>query len=188
MTEIKQTPKRRVKRNYINNPDFCEALENHRDLTRKAIAEGKEAPRISKYIGECFYQLATRIATKPNFSGYTYKEDMILDAVERCVTYIGSFNPDVTRNPFAYFTRVVYNAFINRIKVERRDTYWKYKMMIEQSHNGFLYDGDMLSIYSKSNLEYAEEYIKNYDELEEKRRVEKAAKRALEDIEKELIV
>lgn len=177
---IVAAPKRRVKRNYVNNPDFCAALEAYRDLCREAEAKGQQKPQITKYIGECFYQMATRIATKPMFSGYSYREDMVLDGIERCVTYIGSFNPDVTRNPFAYFTRCIYNAYWNRIKVERKYQYDKYKMMLDAAHERFLYDDEGPSIYNKSNLEYAEEYIKNYEELEAKKKKEKEEKRKAE--------
>ena len=169
MTEEIKPRKRRTKKNYINNPDFYDALLVYRDACTLAKSKGEEKPPLPRYLGECFFILATRIATKGNFSSYSYKEDMILDGVERCITYVSSFNPDVTQNPFAYFTRTVYNAFINRIKNERKDVYFKYKMMIEHAHFGMLHDGDGSQAYSKTNLEYAEEYIKNYDELEVKR-------------------
>lgn len=92
-------------------------------------AENKQLPlpRIPDYIGECFLLLATRIANKGNFIGYPYREEMISDAVLNCVMQIRSFNPMKGNNPFAYFTRVILNAYMRRIKAEKRDYYLKIK-------------------------------------------------------------
>lgn len=179
-----ETKKR--KRNYINGPDFCDAIEKYQKEYREAIAANEIPPRMPQYIGECFFKIATNLAKKKNFSSYSYLDDMILDGVERCVKYIHTFKPEKTRNAFAYFTRTIHNSFITRIKLERKELYYKYKLMLDQVHCHSLYEGDTDSVYNKINLEYAEEYIKNYDELEEKRKERLRLKQEAEEAEKAL--
>lgn len=72
----------RAKRNYVNNPEFLEAIIKYKQLCKDAEESGEPNPQIPNYIGECLYQISNRLATKPNFSGYTYKEEMISDGLE----------------------------------------------------------------------------------------------------------
>jgi DNA-directed RNA polymerase specialized sigma24 family protein len=88
-------------------------------------------PRIPEYIGECFFKIATHLSYRPNFVNYMFREDMISDGIENCVQYIHNF--DVERsNPFAYFTQIVYYAFLRRIQREKRQMEIKEKI-IERS-------------------------------------------------------
>lgn len=183
---MEEQPIKKRKRNYINGPDLCDAIEKYQKEYKAAIEAGETPPQISKYIGECFFKIATNLAKKRNFSSYSYIDDMILDGVERCVKYINTFNPEKTRNAFAYFTRTIHNSFLNRIKIERKELYYKYKMMLDQVHCNMLYEGDTEGVYNKINLEYVEEYIRNYDELEEKRKERLRLKQEEEARAKEL--
>ena len=80
---------------------------------------GEEKPRVSNYIGECFLKIANGLSHKPNFMNYTFKDDMVSDGIENCLQYIHNFNPDKSNNPFAYFTQIIYYAFIRRIQREK---------------------------------------------------------------------
>lgn len=95
----------------------------------EAKAAGKEAPRASNYIGECIWLIANRLSTNRNFIGYTYREEMIGDAIENCLRYLHNFDPDKSKNPFAYFTTIMYYAFLRRIDKEKKQSYIKYKAM-----------------------------------------------------------
>ena len=66
----------RAKRNYVNNPEFLQAIIDYKQQCKDAEESGEPNPQIPNYIGECIYQISNRLATKPNFSGYTYKEEM----------------------------------------------------------------------------------------------------------------
>jgi hypothetical protein len=61
-----------------------------------------------------------------------YKDDMINDGIENCIQYVLNFNPEKSKNPFAYFTQIVYYAFLRRIAKEKRQLDIKDKM-IEKS-------------------------------------------------------
>ena len=85
---------KRATKNYVNNKDFLEALVQYKKSCQEAEDAGDERPRVPDYIGTCIYQIGTRLATKPNFSGYSYKEDMISDGIENCLLYINNFDSE----------------------------------------------------------------------------------------------
>lgn len=105
---------------YVNNKDFLEAITVFKNKVREAEEQEKTRPRIPHYIGDCFLKIATHLSYKPNFVNYTFREDMISDGVENCVQYIDNFDPAKSKNPFAYFTQIVYYAFLRRIAKEKR--------------------------------------------------------------------
>jgi hypothetical protein len=115
--------------NYINNKEFYALLQNFKEDCKEAEENGKPAPRVPEDIGKCFMMIATKLATKANFSGYTYKDEMICDALENCVVAVHSFNPEKSKNPFAYFTQIIWYAFLRRIEKEKKQTYVKYKSL-----------------------------------------------------------
>ena len=119
--------KKKRKKHYVNNPDFLEAMIKFRSSVIEANESGKERPRVPHYIGECLMKIAVNLSHKPNFSGYTYKEDMISDGIENCLQYIDNFNPEKSQNPFAYFTQIIYYAFLRRIAKEKKVLYTKLK-------------------------------------------------------------
>ena len=120
----KENPK-----HYVDNKrlyeEMCVYIREYND----AVADGKQTPRVSNYIGECVWLIANRLSTNRNFIGYTYRDEMIGDAIENCLRYIHNFNPEKSNNPFAYFTQIMYYAFLRRIDREKKQTYIKYKTM-----------------------------------------------------------
>jgi hypothetical protein len=117
-----KTTKPKAKKNYINNADFMAALMAYKEAKRL----NDNAP-IPNYIGECFMKIAEGLSHKPNFINYTYRDEMIGDGIENCLMYFENFNPDKSNNPFAYFTQIIYFAFLRRIAKEKKQTYVKYK-------------------------------------------------------------
>ena len=128
-----------------------------------------------EYIGECFLKIGTHLSFKPNFANYTYREDMVSDGVENCLVYMHNFNPRKSRNPFGYFTSVIYYAFVRRIQRERRHTYLRYKMIEEaviagdtrtsQSPTGeYHVDSSMLS------FDNVQEFIRRFDDYTDRAR------------------
>ena len=85
-----------------------------------AKEQGKPKPRIPHYIGKCFLDIAEHLSTRPNFSNYMYRQDMVMDAVENCVVCCNRFDPTKSSNPFSYFTQVCWYAFIRRIGKEKK--------------------------------------------------------------------
>jgi len=116
---------------YVSNKDFHLALLEHKKRVNAAKEKGLPKPRISNYLGECFLKIATHLSYKPNFVNYMFKDDMICDGIENCIQYIDNFDTDRT-NPFAYFTQIVYYAFLRRIAKEKKQLEIKTKI-IEKS-------------------------------------------------------
>jgi DNA-directed RNA polymerase specialized sigma24 family protein len=122
---------------YVNNADLLKALIEYRTKKAEAAADGKSKPLVSDYIGECILKIATRLSHKPNFINYSYREDMILDGVENCIQYIDNFNPERSSNPFAYFTQIIYYAFLRRIAKEKKQSYIKGKLIQDMPFDMF---------------------------------------------------
>jgi DNA-directed RNA polymerase specialized sigma24 family protein len=116
-----------AKTNYIDNKEFLKALVEYRKQVRKAKLDGLPKPRLPEYVGQCFMKIAENLSHRPNFLSYTFRDEMISDAIENCVMYADNFNPKRSKNPFAYFTQIVYYAFIRRIQREKKQLYVKYK-------------------------------------------------------------
>ena len=121
--------KRVQSEHYVNNKEFLEALVIFKAQCLRAEEAGEKRPPISNYIGECFLKLATHLSYKPNFVNYMFREDMICDGIENCVQYIENFNPEKSKNPFAYFTQIIYYAFLRRIQKEKRQLEIKNKIL-----------------------------------------------------------
>ena len=129
MSPARIMAKRKRSEHYVNNKEFLAALIKLREDREIAEIQGKEKPRIPRYIGECFLKIATHLSFKPNFVNYMFKEDMISDGIENCVQYIHNFNPEKSQNPFAYFTQIIHYAFLRRIQKEKKQLEIKNKIL-----------------------------------------------------------
>ena len=132
---------------YVNNKEFLEAITIYRNSVIKARENEDPRPRVPNYIGECFLKIATHLSYKPNFVNYMFREDMICDGIENCLQYIDNFNPEKSSNPFAYFTQIIYYAFLRRIQKEKRQLEIKSKILEKSGYQEVMYtetyDGDM---------------------------------------------
>ena len=120
---------------YVDNKEFLEAMIEFKEICNDA--KEKEIERPPNYIGECFLKIATHLSYKPNFINYTYREDMISDGIENCLQYVENFNPEKSKNPFAYFTQIIYYAFLRRIAKEKKQTHVKNKMIENVSYESW---------------------------------------------------
>lgn len=142
---------------YVNNKQFLAALTEFKEKVNRAKEEGKERPRIPDYIGECFLKIATHLSYRPNFVNYVFREEMISDGIENCVQYIDNFNPE-RGNPFAYFTQIIYYAFIRRITKEKRQLEIKNKILEKNGFDEVLH-ADKGTDYSISDLNSIKENL-----------------------------
>ena len=147
---MKRTPKR--SEHYVNNKEFLQALENYFAEVERAALNDKPKPQIPRYIGECFLKIANHLSYKPNFVNYMFKDDMICDGIENCVRYISNFNPEKSKNPFAYFTQIIYYAFLRRISQEKKQLEIKNKILEKTNFDEVFDANDMDSAnYSDYN-------------------------------------
>ena len=116
-------------RHYVDNKEFLHHITEYRNRVIAAKEAGEEKPRVTEYLGECMVKIANHLAYKSNFVNYTFRDEMILDGIENCITYIDNFDPEKSKNPFAYFTQITYYAFIRRIQKEKKQMDTKKKFI-----------------------------------------------------------
>lgn len=165
---------------YVNNKDFLAALVEMREKIEYAKQNNLPKPIISNYIGECILKIATHLSYKPNFINYSYREDMILDGIENCIQYIDNFDPSKSQNPFAYFTQIIYYAFLRRIAKEKKQSYIKGKLIQNMPFEAFeLQDQDDDGEFHNAYLEFMQQNNTFDDFIGRKK--EKAAKKKMEN-------
>ena len=142
---------------YVNNKEFTQAVAEFNEKVKLAESKGKTPPQMSNYIGECIYKIATRLSTRPNFINYTYRDEMICDAIENCIQYIGNFNVEKSNNAFAYITQICYYAFLRRIQKEKKQVFIKQQMTMDITQDTFeTIDGDTTGM-TNTNVEWMQE-------------------------------
>jgi len=134
MPEKKLKPKE--KPHYVNNADFSAAVVEYVSYKQEQVAAGNEAPKVPNYVAQCFLKIAEGLSHKSNFVRYTYREEMVMDAVENCLKAIENYNLETaTRtgkpNAFAYFTQISWYAFLRRIEKEKKQQDIKLKYLFE---------------------------------------------------------
>ena len=114
---------------YVDNKEFLRTMVEFKEKCKVAKENEEDQPPVTNYIGECFLKIATHLSYRPNFINYTYRDEMISDGIENCLQYVANFNPEKSNNPFAYFTQIIYYAFLRRIAKEKKQTHVKNKMI-----------------------------------------------------------
>jgi hypothetical protein len=163
--------------NYIDNKTFYEAIKQYKQTVKDSQQDNKSKPILPNYIGECILLIANRLATKPNFINYPYKDEMIADGVENCIMYIDNFDPDKSTNPFAYFTQIIYFAFLRRIQKEKKYLYIKHQVYKNSAITEELFDmqdgdnADSITMINVFDNDKMNDFVKNFeDNLEKKRK------------------
>jgi hypothetical protein len=114
---------------YIDNKVFYAEMVKWKEVVVAERAADRKTPPVTDYIGKCFLDIATHLSYRPNFINYPYREEMIGDGIENCLMYASNFDPSKSKNPFSYFTQIIYFAFLRRIAKEKKQMYIRYKML-----------------------------------------------------------
>ena len=172
---------------YVDNKKLYAEMVEYLNSVKEAEESGDDKPRIPEYIGECLLKISTRLSTKPNFINYTYRDDMISDGIENCVNYIGNFNPEKSTNPFAYFTQIIYYAFLRRIQREKKQLYIKHKSLERSlvfdelaSHMEGESKGDQ-GAYINLHTPYMTDFVENFERKEAEKKESRKKKKGLEN-------
>ena len=163
--------KKKATQHYVDNKKFLEAMVIYREKVNKAKENNRKKPDVTNYIGECFLKIANHLSYRPNFINYTYRDDMISDGIENCLQYMNNFNPEKSNNPFAYFTQIIYYAFIRRIQKEKKQTLVKQKMIANAGVENIMdqLDGDD-SQYRSQLLDFLQRNQKLEEPAEKKKK------------------
>jgi len=172
---------RKKSQHYVDNKQLYAVMQEFKKACNEAEEAGDEFPRIPDYVGRCLLKIAQRLSTKPNFINYTFREEMISDSIENCIHYIKNFDPEKSTNPFAYFTQIIYYAFLRRIQKEKKQLYIKHKSLEQSVVFDSLVttiDGDNRGVHvnllsSNNNSEYMKDFVRNFESKEKKRKTKK---------------
>jgi hypothetical protein len=176
MTEKKK------RQNYVDNKKFLEAMTEYRKSVLEAKENEQDRPIVPMYIASCIMKIATHLSYKPNFINYSFREEMISDGIENCLQYIDNFDPDKSNNPFAYFTQIIYFAFLRRIDKEKKYLYTKYKTTEHMSVMGETSERQSHDIagnfndaikHSEWTEEHMSDFIENFEQTKRRKRVKK---------------
>lgn len=170
--------------NYINNREFHNCLVQYKKDSDLAEQQGKIRPQLPKYYADAITSIANRYASKPCFSGYSYKDEMISDAIMTCIQYATKY--DTTRaerlnqppNPLAYFTQLVHNAFITRIHVEHKQQYVKAKTLTTQINYSTIDDDH--------DLDSFDSIVTTFERKQEEKRVKALERKKIRESEVEV--
>ena len=174
------------KQHYVDNKLFFAEMEKWKAEIDESDEVDDLPPMVTEYMGECFYKIATHLSYRPNFINYTYREEMIGDGIENCIRYAKNFNPEKSKNPFAYFTQIIYYAFIRRITKEKKQTSIKQKIIDNTSTKTYdIMEGDD-DVYSNTYMEFLRDNLEEKDIPKQKRKKsKKGIEHFLEEIENE---
>ena len=172
------------KNHYVDNERFLQEIVDYKKKLVIAKEQGLNKPRVSEYIGKCIYLIAENLSHKPRFMNYSFRDELVSDAIENCFLYFDNFNPDKGSNPFAYFTQIIYYAFHRRISKEEKNRYIIYKKfqesVLDTSDAALMIDSDDNHLISSTMYDNLNEFIKKFEgreaEKKEKESKEKDAK------------
>ena len=161
--------KPRSNKNYVNGPDFYIALVDYNKKLKKTKEAGTPSPQISRYIGECIIQIAENLGKKINFASYSFKQEMVSDAIQKMIECVDKYDVEYNKekpNPFAYFTQVSWNVFLQRIGKEKIEQYVKHKNFSVNYYNE-MSENDEIS--NNSDFFNNEEHNRVLEEFEDKK-------------------
>ena len=179
------------KPHYVNNRDFSNAVVEYVRSVKDAEANGTEIPKVTDYVATSFMKIAEGLSHKSNFIRYTYREEMVMDAIENCLKAIHNYNIEAaTRsgnpNAFAYFTQICWYAFLRRIAKEKKQQDIKMKYISQSPFDDFaLADADEASIAAahmfvdqlKSKIDQLKEKDTYFDSIAKEEKKKKRKKR-----------
>ena len=157
---------------YVNNKQFLEAIVERKQLLKEAEESDLPKPQVSNYLGECILKIANHLSYRPNFINYTYRDEMISDGIENSLQYIDNFDPEKSKNPFAYFTQIIYFAFVRRITKEKKQQKIKEKLLKRSNISDMIavQAHDDETVYQSQYIEFLDKYSFADDDEEEKKK------------------
>lgn len=169
------------KHHYIDNKQFYEELRAYILECREAEDKENPIPPVPNHIGEKILTIATNLSYKPNFINYTFKEEMIGDAVENCIRYIRNFNPEKYDNAFSYVTTICFQAFVRRIQKEDKQFKAKVRYVHNMGVEGLIsdvQDHDSDENFGNGFMEYIQEFYEHKltDDPKKKKKAKKTSK------------
>ncbi len=152
---------KRIKEHYVDNKLFLEAMTAYKKEVKKSLKAKKDKPLVTDYIGSCFLKIANHLSYRPNFINYTFRDDMVSDGIENCLQYLDNFDPAKSKNPFAYFTQIIFYAFVRRIQKEKKQVTIKHRLIMDNNLDDYaLQPHDKEGEYTNQFKEFLQKNLK----------------------------
>jgi hypothetical protein len=177
--KTKDTPTKKRKEDtahYVDNKKFFTEMVKYSSSIKLAVDTGKPKPQVSDYIGECIWKIAEKLSHLHQFRKYPFRDELVQEAILNCLQYIDNFDPEKSNNPFAYFTRICWFAFLRRIEKEKKYLYTKYKSI--ENTEIFHHVSDNANNDGINQIQYSESARENMVEFVEKFETSLAKKKA----------
>lgn len=166
---------------YVDNKQFLIEIIEYKKACKEAKKLKKTKPQIPNAMAKHLLLIAENLSHKPNFSGYSFKDEMIGDALENCVMYFDNFDPKRSKYPFAYFTKITYYAFVRRIQKEKRQLYTKYKATQQRGLTDDCNEDEEGIANPVELYENINDFISKYEEAQEESKQKSQKKVKLEN-------
>jgi len=169
------TTDKKKKVHYVNNKQFLEAIVERKLLLKEAEESDLPKPQVTNYLGECILKIANHLSYRPNFINYTYRDEMISDGIENSLQYIDNFDPEKSKNPFAYFTQIIYFAFVRRITKEKKQQKIKDRILKRSNISDMIavQDHDDDGVYQAQYMEFIDKYSFSDDDDDDDKKKKK---------------
>ena len=123
---------------YVNNKEILAVMKEYRELYLVTKANDTERPPMPPKVADAIVQIATKMSRMHNFIGYSYRSDMISDAILQLTAKFHLFDPLKSDNFFGYASQLCWNAFIGRIKMEQKQTSIRARLINEKVTTEFI--------------------------------------------------
>lgn len=115
---------------YVDKVKLNASLGEWKAAREDAVAKGLPEPTMPDYAARSILEIAENASLKWNFRGYSFREEMVGDAVLNVVKYIRGYDPTAYTksglpNPFWYISRMCINTFKFKIGTEEQQQYFK---------------------------------------------------------------
>tara|TARA_B100001057_G_scaffold450809_1_gene493221 strand:- start:1033 stop:1737 length:705 start_codon:yes stop_codon:yes gene_type:complete len=158
---------------YVNNKEFTAELDKYSRKCRALMEKGKERPVMSRYLGECIIKMANRLSLRPNFVNYSYRDEMVQDAILAAIKYAYRFDGDRFNNGFAFVTQILFSHMVQRIKKEKKKYMLDLKLIQQAEQTMFLH-GEFSSQLDDTARAYADQKLGDMEEAKAKTPAEKS--------------
>jgi hypothetical protein len=157
---------------YVDKAEFYARICDYKKACREAKKAKKPKPQITTYLCRCIMLIAENLSYTPKYSNYSFRDEMVDDAIENCIMYFDNFNEKKYKNPFGYFTQISIYAFWRRIAKEKKHLYTKYKVaqqsgLMDEDLSQEIEDGLVVPTQLYDNIQ---DFIREYENKELERK------------------
>jgi len=171
MKDIK-IKKKKINTDYVKNKEFYDELVDYQNQCKECRNKNLPIPIVPDSIAEKIILIANKLTFRPNFSSYSYKDEMVADSIENCLRYgIQKFNPKF-KKPFSYFNKMIWQSFVRRIAAEKKEILAKASLIEEAIHEGV----DVTKYMTQEYIDYLQDVSESNREYEIKAKLKRKKK------------